>query len=67
MKKEKKLGLAEVISIAVGTMIGASLFSIFGVGAKKAGKNVAIFKLTVEYGTVTAIPGPSHLNTFLEK
>lgn len=39
---EKKLGLIEVISMAVGTMIGASIFSIFGVGAQIAGRNLPI-------------------------
>jgi amino acid transporter len=38
--KTKKLGLWEAVSIAVGTMIGASIFSVFGVGAKIAGKNL---------------------------
>ncbi len=33
----KKLSLIEVISMAVGTMIGASIFSIFGLGAQVAG------------------------------
>jgi len=36
----KKLSLLEIISIAVGTMIGASIFSIFGLGAKLAGSNL---------------------------
>ncbi len=36
----KKLSLTEVISMAVGTMIGASIFSIFGLGAQIAGKNL---------------------------
>ncbi len=38
--KNKKIGLWEAVAIAVGTMIGASIFSIFGVGAKIAGKNL---------------------------
>jgi amino acid transporter len=38
--KTKKIGLWEAVSIAVGTMIGASIFSVFGVGAKIAGKNL---------------------------
>jgi len=29
MEKTKKLSLIEVVSMAVGTMIGASIFSIF--------------------------------------
>ena len=40
MKKSKQLSLVEVISMAVGTMIGASIFSIFGLGAKVAGHNL---------------------------
>jgi amino acid transporter len=36
----KKIGLWEAVSIAVGTMIGASIFSVFGVGAEIAGKNL---------------------------
>jgi amino acid transporter len=35
-----KMGLWEAVSIAVGTMIGASIFSIFGVGAEIAGQNL---------------------------
>jgi len=38
--KNKKLSLIEVISLAVGTMIGASIFSIFGLGVKLAGVNL---------------------------
>ncbi len=36
----KKLNLIEVIAMAVGTMIGASIFSIFGLGVKLAGTNL---------------------------
>ncbi len=36
----KKISLLEAIAMAVGTMIGASIFSIFGVGAKIAGHNL---------------------------
>lgn len=55
MKKEKKIGLAEVISIAVGTMIGASLFSIFGVGAKIAGNGLPVtFILSGFYALIVA-------------
>ncbi len=36
----KKISLTEAIAMAVGTMIGASIFSIFGVGAKIAGHNL---------------------------
>jgi amino acid transporter len=38
--KGKKIGLWEAVAMAVGTMIGASIFSIFGVGATIAGKNL---------------------------
>jgi len=34
------IGLWEAIAMAVGTMIGASIFSIFGVGAEIAGHNL---------------------------
>jgi len=55
MKKEKKLSLAEVISIAVGAMIGASIFSIFGVGAKIAGQNLPfVFILSGLYALIVA-------------
>ena len=40
MSESKKLSLVEVISMAVGTMIGASIFSIFGLGAKIAGHDL---------------------------
>jgi amino acid transporter len=40
MKETNKIGLWEAVAIAVGTMIGASIFSVFGVGAKIAGKNL---------------------------
>jgi amino acid transporter len=36
----KNMGLWEAVAMAVGTMIGASIFSILGVGAKIAGKNL---------------------------
>lgn len=36
----RQLGLLEVTAMAVGTMIGASIFSIFGVGAALAGSNL---------------------------
>lgn len=36
----KKIGLWEAVALAVGTMIGASIFSIFGLGASVAGKNL---------------------------
>ncbi|WP_457568697.1 APC family permease [Desulfurobacterium sp.] len=37
---ERKLSLLQAVSLAVGTMIGASIFSIFGVGVKTAGTNL---------------------------
>jgi amino acid transporter len=56
MKKNNKLSLIEVTSMAVGTMIGASIFSIFGLGAKIAGNNLpealflsGIYALVVAY------------------
>jgi amino acid transporter len=55
MKKEKKLSLMEVVSMAVGTMIGASIFSIFGLGAKIAGQNLPeAFLLSGVYALVVA-------------
>ena len=54
--KNKKMSLSEAVAMAVGTMIGASIFSIFGVGAKIAGNNLpeafilsGIFALLVAY------------------
>jgi len=53
--KQSKLGLAEVVSIAVGTMIGASIFTIFGVGAAMAGKNLPeVFLLSGVYALSVA-------------
>lgn len=58
MKKDnnKKMSLLDAISMAVGTMIGASIFSIFGIGAKIAGNNLpeafilsGLFALLVAY------------------
>ncbi len=56
MDQQKKLSLPEVISMAVGTMIGASLFSVFGVGAQVAGHDLpeafllsGVYALTVAY------------------
>lgn len=56
MVENKKLSLVEVVSMAVGTMIGASIFSIFGLGAKIAGTNLpeafivsGIYALVVAY------------------
>ncbi|WP_456396593.1 APC family permease [Desulfurobacterium sp.] len=38
--EEKRLTLLQAVSLAVGTMIGASIFSIFGVGVKTAGADL---------------------------
>ena len=38
----KKLTLLQATAIAVGTMIGASIFSVFGLGAKLAGPNLPL-------------------------
>jgi amino acid transporter len=55
MGKNKKLSLIEVISMAVGTMIGASIFSIFGLGAKIAGNDLPeAFILSGIYALVVA-------------
>ncbi len=55
MKEGKKLTLVEVISMAVGTMIGASIFSIFGLGVKIAGKDLPeAFILSGLYALVVA-------------
>jgi len=40
--KDKKIGLWEAVSIAVGTMIGAGIFSILGVGAQICYNNLYI-------------------------
>lgn len=40
VNETKKIGLWEAVAIAVGTMIGASIFSVFGVGANIAGENL---------------------------
>jgi len=54
-KKSKKLSLVEIISMAVGTMIGASIFSIFGLGAKIAGKDLPeAFILSGIYALIVA-------------
>lgn len=71
MVNNKKMGLLAAISMAVGTMIGASIFSIFGIGAKIAGKNLpeafvlsGIFALLVAYsysklgGKIVSNAGP---------
>ncbi len=53
---QKKISLIGAISMAVGTMIGASIFSIFGVGAEIAKQNLpetfvlsALYALAVAY------------------
>ena len=51
----KKLSLIEVISMAVGTMIGASIFSVFGIGAQVAGHDLPeAFLLSGFYALVVA-------------
>ena len=40
--KNKEMGLWEAVSLAVGTMIGAGIFSILGVGAQICGTNLPI-------------------------
>jgi len=54
--KNGKIGLWEAVSMAVGTMIGASIFSILGVGASICENNLplafllsALFSLAVAY------------------
>ena len=55
MKNNKKLSLLEVVSMAVGTMIGASIFTIFGLGAKIAGNDLPeAFILSGIYALVVA-------------
>ena len=55
MAQNKKLSLLEVVSMAVGTMIGASIFSIFGLGAKIAGHDLPeAFILSGIYAFVVA-------------
>ncbi len=55
MGKNKKLSLIEVTSMAVGTMIGASIFSIFGLGVKIAGSDLPeAFILSGIYALVVA-------------
>ncbi len=40
--KSDKMSMWSAVALAVGTMIGASIFSIFGVGASLAGRNLPI-------------------------
>jgi len=42
MPDSKKINLWQTIALAVGTMIGASIFSIFGLGARIAGSNLPL-------------------------
>ncbi|NPA26533.1 MAG: amino acid permease [Chloroflexi bacterium] len=41
-KTEGKITLAQAVAMAVGTMIGASIFSLLGVGAQLAGSNLPL-------------------------
>jgi amino acid transporter len=51
----RKISLAEAVAMAVGTMIGASIFSIFGVGAGIAGRNLPLsFALSGLYALIVA-------------
>jgi len=42
MEKKRKLSLWEAVSLAVGTMIGAGIFSVLGVGAQICGTNLPL-------------------------
>jgi amino acid transporter len=49
------MGLWEAVSMAVGTMVGASIFSIFGVGAKIAKQDLPVaFLLSGVYAIIVA-------------
>ena len=51
----KKMSLTAAISMAVGTMIGASIFSIFGLGAEIAKQNLPFaFLLSAFYAMIVA-------------
>ena len=55
MTHTKKLNLVETMSIAIGTMIGASIFSIFGLGVSLAGKLLPLaFVLSGVYALAVA-------------
>jgi len=50
-----KMGLWEAVSMAVGTMVGASIFSIFGVGASIAKQDLPVaFLLSGIYASIVA-------------
>jgi amino acid transporter len=52
---QKSIGLWEAVAMAVGTMIGASIFSIFGLGAEIAGQNLPeAFLLSGLYAFIVA-------------
>lgn len=55
---DKKLNVMQATAIAVGTMIGASIFSIFGLGAKLAGHNLPL--VFVVSGVVAVLVGYSY-------
>lgn len=55
MEKEKKLNLLQASAMAIGTMIGASIFSIFGYGVKIAGNGLPFaFLLSGIYALMVA-------------
>ncbi len=55
MAKNNKIGLWQAVSMAVGTMIGASIFSVFGVGAQIAKSNLPeAFMLSGVYAFIVA-------------
>lgn len=52
---KSKMGLWQAVSMAVGTMIGASIFSVFGVGAQIAKQNLPeAFLLSGVYALIVA-------------
>ena len=54
-KNKNQLSLIQVIAMAIGTMIGASIFSIFGLGAKISGKELPeAFFLSGLYALIVA-------------
>ena len=42
MASSKKMGLVEATSMAIGIIIGSSVFSLIGVGARLAGRDLPI-------------------------